>query len=95
MKKHRVLLDMIHDSITFSPGFFMRLKISLFPILLKLIEKTKKIFKAKRQQNITSNRILKRGLIENLDDFLKTIEKIVKKKRRLANTFKQKPNIGK
>ena len=38
---------------------------------------------------------MKRGFIENLDGFLKTTEKIVKKRGRLANAFKQKSNIGK
>ena len=38
---------------------------------------------------------MKRGSIENLDGFLKTVEKILKKKKRLANTFKQKSNISK
>ena len=38
---------------------------------------------------------MKRVSIENLNDFLKTTEKIVKKKRRLAIAFKQKLNIGK
>ena len=38
---------------------------------------------------------MKRGLIENLDGFLKLTKKIVKKKRRLANAFKQKFNIDK
>lgn len=33
--------------------------------------------------------------MENQDNFLKTIEKILKKKKRLANFFKRKLNIGK
>ena len=38
---------------------------------------------------------MKKGLIKNLDDFLKKTEKILKKKKRLANTFKQKFSMGK
>ena len=38
---------------------------------------------------------MKKGSIENLDSFLKTIKKIVKKKKWLANIFKQKLNLGK
>ena len=41
------------------------------------------------------NRILKRGSNENLYGFLKTIEKIVKKKKQLADIFKQKSNMDK
>ena len=86
---------MIHDSIAFFLEFYMYLKTSLSSILPKLIEKTKKIFEAKQKQDITPNRILKRGLIENLNGFLKTTKKFIKKKRRLVNAFKQKLNIDK
>ena len=95
MKKHGVLLDMIYDSITFSSGFCTHLGTSLSPIPPKPIEETKEISEAKEQPDITPNRILKRGSIENLDGFLKTTEKIVRKKRRLAIAFKQKSNMGK
>ena len=95
MKKHRVLLDMIYDSITFFSRFCMYLRTSLSFIPPKPIEETKEISEAKQQQDIISNRILKRGSIENLNSFLKTTEKIVRKKRRLAIAFKQKSNIGK
>ena len=37
----------------------------------------------------------KKDSIKNLDDFLKITEKISKKKRRLANVFKQKSSINK
>ena len=73
----------------------MHLRTFLSPISPKPIKETKEISKAKQPQNITPNRILKKGSIENLDDFLKTTEKIIGKKRRLAITFKQKLNIGK
>ena len=48
MKKHGVLLNMIHDSITFSPGFCMYLGTSLSPIPPKLIEETKEISETKQ-----------------------------------------------
>ena len=48
MKKHEVLLEMIYDSITFSPGFYMHLGIFLSLISPKLIEKTKEISKTKQ-----------------------------------------------
>ena len=86
---------MIYDFIPFSSGFCIYLRTFLSLIPSKPIKKTKKISKAKRQQDITLNRILKRVFIENLDDFLKRTKKIVKKKRRLANIFKQKSNMGK
>ncbi len=84
MKKHGVLLDIINDSITFSPEYSPHLGTPLFPISFKLIEVTKTIPEA-IEEDIVPNRILKRGSAENLDNFLKTTEKISKKKRRLAN----------
>ena len=86
---------MMYDSITFSLRFCMHLRTSLSFILFKPLKKTKKIFEAKQQEDITSNHILRGGSIENLDGFLKTKEKIVKKKRRSANPFQQKLNIDK
>ena len=94
-KKHGALLDMIHDFIIFSPGFCTHLGAPLSPISPKPIEETRTISEAKQQQNITPNRIFQRGSVENLDNFLKTIEKISKKKRRLANAFKRKLSMGK
>ena len=88
MKKYRVLLNIIYNLIIFFPRFYMHLKTPLSFISLKPIKETKKISKAKQQQNIISNCILKRGLIKNLDNFLKIIEKILKKKIQLANVFK-------
>ena len=95
IKKHGVLLDMIPNSITFSPRFCMHLRISFSSIPLKPIEETKKISETKQQQDIIPNRTLKKGFIENLDGFLKITEKIVRKKKRLAIAFKQKSNMGK
>ena len=70
----------MHNSNIFFFRFYMHLETSLSFIPLKLIKKTKKIFEAKQQQDITPNHILKKGSIENLDSFLKTTEKIVKKR---------------
>ena len=49
MKKHRVLLNIIYDSIIFSSRFCTHLENSLSSIPLKLIEKTEKISEAKQQ----------------------------------------------
>ena len=79
MKKYRVLLDIINNSITFSPEYCMHLGALLSPIPLKS-EGTETIPEA-RQQNISPNRILKKGLDDNLDNFLRTLQKISYKKR--------------
>ena len=65
----------------------MHLGIFLSFLPSKPKKKTNEIFKAKRQQDITPNSILKRGSIENLDSFLKKIEKDYKKKKTVIQFF--------
>ena len=89
------MLDIIYDFNIFFSEFYIYLGISLSFIPLKPIKKTKKMFKVKQQQDITLNRNLKKGSIQNLDGFLKTTKKILKKKKQLAYDFKQKLNIDK
>lgn len=48
-----------------------------------------------RQQDIFLNRILKRSSIKNLDDFLRTLQKILNKIRRLINVSKRKQSMNK
>ena len=93
MKKHGILLDMINNSITFSPGYCTHLGAPLFPIPLKP-EGMETIPEA-RQQDIFPNHILKRGSDENLDDFLRIPQKISNKKRRLINASKRKQSMDK
>ena len=88
IKKYGVLLDIINDSIIFSPKYYTHLRTPLSLILSKPKE-TKTILKA-RQQDIFPNRILKRGSDKNLDDFLRILQKITNKKRRLINASKRK-----
>lgn len=46
-----------------------------------------------KQENIALKQILKKGTNKRLDNFLNTIQKLLYKKRRLINAFKQKLNI--
>lgn len=84
---------MTYNSITPFSRFYIYFETLLFFISFKLIKESNKIFQAKQQLDITLNRILKRGSSKNLDGFLKTTKKILKKKSWLANTFKQKSSI--
>ena len=84
---------MINNSIIFSLRYCMYLRAPLSSLSSKL-ERTKTIFEAK-QQDIFLYRILKKGLDENLDDFLKTAQKISNKKKLLINASKQKQNMDK
>lgn len=93
MKKHRILLNMINNFIT----FFLRYYI-YFDILLSLtfpkLKETKIIPEAK-YKNIVQNQILKRRSNKNLDNFLRTTQKLSDKKQRLINASKQKLNMSK
>ena len=88
MKKHGVLLDMINNPILFSPGYCLYPKAPLVPVPTMPTDETKIISMA-TQQDVLPNQILKRGLAEKIDDFLKIPEKI-SKKRRLINASKRK-----
>ena len=88
MKKHEVLLDMINNCISFSPKYYLHPKTPLVPVPTMPTAETEIISMA-TQQNVLPNRILKRGLVEKINDFLKIPEKISKKKR-LINASKWK-----
>ena len=88
MKKFGILLNIINDFITFSPGYCMHLGAPLFLISPKP-EEIETIPKA-RQQDIFPNHILKKSSDENLDDFSRTLQKISNKKRWLINASKRK-----
>lgn len=78
MKKYRVLLNIINNFISFFAGYYTNLAIFLSLISLKP-KKIEIIFEAK-YENIVSIRILKKGLKQNLDNFLAIIQKLSNKK---------------
>ena len=78
MKKHGVLLDMINNYISFSPGYYSHPKALLILVPIILTAETEIIFMA-TQQDILPNRILKRGSADKINDFLKIPKKISKK----------------
>lgn len=93
IKKHRVLLDMINNFIIFFLKYYSYFRIPLLPILSKS-EKTKTRVQA-RQSDIILNHILKKVSNENLDGFLKTIQKTLSKNKWLINASKQKQSLNK
>ncbi len=78
IKKHGVLLDMINNCILFSLEYCSHLKVFLVPIPTMPTAEIE-IISIATQQNILPNQILKRGLAEKIDNFLKILEKISKK----------------
>ena len=89
IKKQRVLLDIINDCISFSPEYYSYPGAPLVPILTMPIAETEIISMA-TQQDILPNQILKKSLIEKIDDFLKIPEKISDKQKWLINVSKRK-----
>ena len=70
MKKHRVLLDMINDCISFFLGYCSHPGAPL--VLVPTIPTAEtEIISMATQQDVLPNRILKRGSAEKIDDFLK------------------------
>lgn len=80
MKKHGVLFDMINNSISFLRGYFLHFAAPFVTLFTIPTVETEIIFMA-TQQDILPNRILKKYLVESLDDFLGILEKISNKKK--------------
>lgn len=78
MKKHKILFDIINDSISISPKYYSHPR--ALQVLVSTIPRTEtEIIFIATQQDVLSNQILKKGLTEKINDFLKTPEKILKK----------------
>lgn len=92
MNKHGILLNMINNSIFFSFRYYFYLGMPSVLVLTILIAKTKMI-SIITYQDILPNQILKNGLAEKIDNFLKIPKKISKKKIQLINISKQRQNI--
>ena len=94
MKKLRVLLDIINNSITFLPGYCTHPGMPSFPILTMPTVNIE-IIPMATQKDVLSNRILKRGSAKKIDKFLKIPEEPLRKKTQLINTSKRKTSIVK
>lgn len=80
---------MINNFITFSLRYYTYPGAFLFLVLTMLIKKTEIILIA-IYQDVFLNQIPKKVLIEKIDNFLKILEKISKRKKWLINVSKQK-----
>ena len=80
MTKHRVLFDMINNSIIFLPKYYIHFKVHSFLILIILMINTK-IIPMVTQIDILPNQILKKGLAEKIDKFLIILEELLKGKK--------------
>lgn len=92
INRHENLFYMINNSISFSSRYYLHLVTPLILIFITSTIETKMIFMA-TQQDFLPNQILKRDSAQKIDDFLETIEKILKKRRRLIHASKRKQSI--
>lgn len=80
MKKHTVLLNIINNSITFLSKYCTHLEALLISVFIIPTKKTK-IISIITYQNTFLNQSLKKSLVVKIDDFLKILEKKIKKKK--------------
>ena len=94
MKKHEVIINMINDLLAFWPSYCTYIRaISL--IILSSTSLLTKIAVIKKKTTITPQKIIKRGLKQDMTDFLQISNKLFSKKRRQINKSKRKASIGK
>ena len=93
MKKHEIIIDMTNKFLAFWPGYYIHIRaISL--ITLSQLRLPAEIAVVRIEKDITPWKMMKRGLKEDLTNFLQTINKLSSKKRRQINKNKRKTNVG-
>ena len=89
-KKHEVIIDMTNNSLAFWPGHCTYIGATSLLSPSSLPTKTATIT---IEEDITPQKIIKKGLKEDMTDFLQTPNKLSSKKRRQINKSKKKANI--
>ena len=90
MKKHGVIINMTNDCLAFWPSHCTHIRATSLLSLPSLPMKTAAIT---IEEDITLQKMIKRGLKEDMTDFLQTPNKLFSKKRRQINKSKRKANI--
>ena len=90
MKKLRVIIDMTNDSLAFWHGHFTHIGATSLLSPLSLPTDTAAVT---IEEDITLQKMIKRGLKEDMTDFLQTPNKLSSKKRRQINKSKRKASI--
>lgn len=80
IKKYKVLINILNNFIKFFSKYYTYLEVLLFSIFTMLIKKTE-IILIVINQDIFFNQIFKKDLIKKIDNFLKTLEKVLKKRK--------------
>ena len=93
IKKHGVIIDMTNDFLAFWPGYCTHIGATSSITLSQPRLPTKRAA-VKIEKVITPRKIIKRGLKEDITDFLQTPNKLSSKKRRQINQSKRKASLG-
>ena len=92
MKKHGVIIDMRNDSLAFWPGHYTYIGATSVLSPFSLPTETAAVM---IEEDITPQKMIKRGSKKDITDFLQTLNKLSSKKKRQINKSKQKASIRK
>ena len=92
MKKHGIIIDMINNSLAFWLGHCIYISATSHTTLSQPRLPTKIAF-VRIEKNIILQKIIKKGLKEDMTNFLKILNKLSSKKKRQINKSRQKTNI--
>ena len=87
MKKYGVIIDIINDSLAFWSGHYTHIG-AISPTTLSQPRLPVETVVIKIEKDITPQKIIKRGLKEDMTNFLQTPNKLFSKKRRQINKSK-------
>ena len=90
IKKHEVIIDITNNSLAFWPGHSTHIGATS---LLSVPSLPTEIAAVTIEEDITLWKMIKKGLKEDMTDFLQTPNKLSSKKRRQINKSKQKASI--
>ena len=94
IKKHGVIIDMINNSLVFWLGYYIYIG-ATFSTTLSQPKLPTETAVVRIKKDITLQKIINRGLKEDIINFLQMPNKLSSKKRRQINKSKRKTNIGK
>ena len=87
-----VIIDMTNNSLAFWPGHYTHIE-AIFSTLLSQSRLPAETAVVRIEKDITSRKMIIRGLKEDITNFLQTLNKLSSKKKKQINKSKQKTNI--
>ena len=92
MKKHGVIIDMTNNFLVFWPGYYIYIG-AISPTTPSQPRLPMETAVVRIEKYITAQKIIKKGLKEDMNNFLQTTNKIFSKKKRQINKSKRKTSI--